>query len=82
MKQNDIPVFPVAAMTIAPVPRMGMIIIRPDFLSNLTQPPQEAQTGRTYALTPVQAQYVVEQIQRALATLASAETPDGGGPLH
>lgn len=82
MQTDDTPIFPVAAITIGPVPRMGLIVIRPDFLSNLTQRPEESQTGRTYALTPLQAQYVVEQIQQALVTLSSASPPDGGGPIH
>ena len=82
MTQDNIPLFPVAQLTVGPVPRLGIIVIRPDFLTTLMDQPKDAQTGRTYALTPVQARYLAEQIQQALATLENAAPPDGAGPTH
>lgn len=79
---DEIPLFPVAQLTVGPVPRMGLVVIRPDFLTTLMQQPEEAQQGRTYALTPVQAHYLVDQIQRALAILETSLSPDGGSPRH
>lgn len=79
---DEIPLFPVAKLTVGPVPRMGLVVIRPDFLTTLMQRPEEAQQGRTYALTPVQARYLAEQIQKSLVTLETSAPPDGGSPRH
>ena len=79
---EEIPLFPVAGLTVGPVHAHGIVVIRPDFLSNLTQRPEEAHQGRTYALTPPQARYVVEQIQKALAALESGPLPGAGLPKH
>lgn len=80
--QDEIPLFPVAVLTVGPIPRMGGIIMRPDFLTHHMQPPEECQTGRTYVLSPVQAQYLIERLQQALLTLQTSAPPDGGGPRH
>jgi len=82
MTPDDIPVFPVAKITIGPVPRLGFIVFRPDFLATLMDEPSQAQHGRTYALTALQARYVVEQIQMSLAALETSAPPDGGGLLQ
>ena len=80
--KEEIPVFPVTQLVVGPVPRMGFIVMRPDFLSNMLQPAEQAQMGRTYALTPVQARSLIEQIQKALAQLESASHPGGPGQRH
>ena len=80
--KEEVPLFPVAALTVGPVPRMGIVVIRPDFLTTLMQSPAEAQLGRTYALTTQQAHYLVEQIQKSLAILETASPPDGVHPLQ
>ena len=82
MNNEDIPIFPVVTTAIGPVPRMGIVVMRLDFVSTLMQTPEEAQSGRTYAMTPVQVRDVVEKLQRALVTLENAPPPDGGGPVH
>lgn len=82
MNNDDIPVFPVAAITIGAVPHLGGIIFRPDFLVTMMDKPQDAQTGRTYVLSPAQARYVIEQILSALVTLENASSPDGGSHRH
>lgn len=79
---DEIPLFPVAQLTIAKVPRLGVVIIRPDFLTHMTQQPGQSQPGRTYALTPVQARYLAEQILAALAKLESGPGPGSTGPTH
>jgi BssS protein family len=61
---------------------MGIVLMRLDFLTHATQQPGEAQPGRNYALTPVQARYLAEKILSALATLESSAPPDGGGLKH
>lgn len=68
-QNNETPLFPVAKLTIGPVPRLGIIVIRPDFLTNLSQTPEQCQPGRTYALTAEQARYLVQKIQQALHAL-------------
>lgn len=78
MKQNDEPAFPVATITTGPQPKLGAILIRFDFLTNLMQPTSEANPGRNYLLTPIQARYLVEKILSALPLLENAapqETP-------
>jgi len=82
MTADSIPLFPVAQLTVGPVPRLGLVVIRPDFLTTLMDRPQDAQQGRTYALTPLQAQHLVQQIQSALATLQNAPSQDAQGPKH
>ena len=79
---NDIPLFPVAAITVGPVPSHGLVTIRLDFLTNAMQKPEEAQAGRHYALTPAQAQYVVEKMSSALRTLETSASQGAGLPKH
>ena len=82
MKQNDEPAFPVANITTGPQPKLGAILIRFDFLTNLMQPPIEANPGRNYLLTPVQARYLAEKILSALPMLESGETQAPPHPKH
>ncbi len=82
MEDEEIPLYPVAATTIGPVPRLGLVVMRPDFLTHAMQTPEQAQRGRTYALSPAIARYVAEQLLSAVAKLESAAPPDGGGPTH
>ena len=79
---NDIPLFPVAAISVGPIKAYDAITIRLDFLSHATQKPEEAQTGRHYLLTPAQAQHVIEQISLALHQLGSGESQGTGLPKH
>ena len=79
---DNIPVFPVATITIGPVAALKMVIIRLDFLSHMTQQPSEAQPGRKYALTATQCRHVILQTQKALAILESAAPSPSGSPLH
>jgi BssS protein family len=74
--------FPVARATIGPVPAHGVVLIRFDFLTNALQSPDQANAGRNYVLTPVQARHVAEQILSALATLENAPSSRPPGPQH
>ena len=78
MKQNDEPAFPVASITSGPQPNLGAYLIRFDFLTNQMQAPNEANPGRNYLLTPVQARYLAEKILSALPMLESG-APQGIG---
>jgi len=78
----EITLFPVAQLTVGPVPRLGLIVIRPDYLTHQMQGPEEYHHGRTYALTPEQARYLAEKTLQALAMLESAAPPDGGASRH
>ena len=82
MNEEEIKLYPIAAMTVGPVPRLGIVVMRPDFLVTEMETTEQAHHGRTYALTPVQAKSLVQQIQKALAMLESAPPPDGGGQKH
>lgn len=79
---DDIPLFPVAEIAVGPVTQHGLVTVRFDFLTNSMQAPGEANQGRHYALTPIQARHLVEQIQRSLQILES-EGPQGAqGQQH
>ena len=82
MTQQDIPLFPVAAVTVGPVPRMGLVVMRPDFLTTLMDKPEDAQHGRTYAMTPVQVRDLVQLLQSALRKLDESPPPTGLGTQH
>lgn len=74
--------FPVARATIGPVMAHGAVLIRFDFLTNALQAPEQANAGRNYVLTPMQARYVAEQIRAALAMLESAPPSRPPGQQH
>lgn len=82
MNKNDEPAFPVANITTGPQPKLGAVLIRFDFLTNLMQPPSEANPGRNYLLTPVQARHLAEKILAALPLLESGESQGTGIPKH
>jgi BssS protein family len=79
---DEIPLFPVATIGIGPLPSLGLIAIRPDFLTHASQAIDQATHGRTYVLTPVQAHDVARQILLALKTLQSAGSPSEDNPKH
>lgn len=82
MNKDDIPVFPVASISVGPLMSHGAITIRLDFLTHPLQAPEDANAGRHYALTPPQARALIEQIGRALAKLESGPPQGTGLPKH
>jgi hypothetical protein len=82
MNPKDIPIFPVSAWDLGPAPSMDLVTFRPHFLSHPQQTPDEAQISRFYALTPVQARALVDDLQRALHVLENGVSPKRGGPTH
>lgn len=82
MDENDVALFPVAGWEIGPIPSLGLVMIQPHFLTHPMQRPEEANAGRRYALTPLQARELSDALQRALAKLESAGPPTGSGPKH
>ena len=78
---DDIKIFPVANWRVGPIPSMGIITICPSFLTHSMQGPEEANPGRYYALTPIQARDLIADLQKALAQIPAASTPPGG-PRH
>lgn len=79
---EEIKLFRVATLTIGPVQALGLVVIRPDFLTHPMESPEQARTGRTYVLTPVQARDLVQRTLQALATLENGPPPTGVGPQH
>jgi len=79
---ESIPLFPVSAWTVGPVPTMGLAVIKFDFLTNPMQPPEEANPGRHYALTPAQLRELIEQMRSALQKLESDVPQAQPGPTH
>ncbi|MDR0480587.1 MAG: hypothetical protein LBG66_01730 [Gallionellaceae bacterium] len=82
MNNEEVALFPVATITAGPIPEIDAVIIRFDFLTHGMQRPDEAQAGRNYALSPVQARYLVEKISSALTTLDNAASQGDGAPKH
>lgn len=78
--ETETPIFPVASITTGIVPAYGVVLMKLDYLANSMQSPEEANPGRNYALTPVQAQTLVQQIQSALQKLESAGFQPPPGP--
>lgn len=74
---EEISICPVAATAIGPIPAMGIVIVRFDFLTHPSQPIEQPHLGRNYALTPVQARDLVERVRAALGALESVAP---GGP--
>lgn len=66
---DDTPIFPVAAYDVGPILQYGIVVFRPHFLASPTQRPDEAETGRYYALTVVQAEALVRSLQTAIDTV-------------
>ena len=81
-KEDDIPLFPVASWQLGPVPSLGIVTFRPNFLTNLSQRPDEANEGRYYALTPVQVQGLIQDLSAALEKLQKAEFQPVPGHKH
>jgi hypothetical protein len=77
---DEIPLFPVAAMTVGPVPRMEIVVIRFDFLTGPMQPPEQANPGRHYAMTPQQARELAQRIADSLRQLENAGPAVPPGP--
>lgn len=82
MTQEQIPLFPVAAWSIGPVPSLGLVTIKFDFLTNLMQDSNTPNPGRHYALTPAQAQELVTKIQSALHVLENTSPQAPLGHAH
>lgn len=79
---EQIPLFPVAAWTVGPVPKLGYAVIKFDFLTNALQSPAQANPGRHYALQPAQVRELIERLQSALQVLESTGEATSPGPTH
>jgi hypothetical protein len=78
----DIPLFPVASWQLGPIPRLGLISLCPNFLTNLSQRPEEANQGRHYVLTPKQAQDLINDLTLALQNLQKSAPEAHLGQKH
>lgn len=79
---SDIPLFPVAAWTVGPIPRLGVATIKFDFLTNPLQRPDQANEGRYYALGAAQRRELIEKMQSALHALESSDQQGLEGQTH
>ncbi len=61
---------PVLTITSGPLPDVGVVLVRFDFLANAGKPAlEEVHAGQNFVLTPVQARHLVERLQRSLTRL-------------
>lgn len=79
---EEIPIFPVARWDFGPVPSLGLITIRPHFLSGPMQAMEQAQASRFYALTKSQARELIEDLQKALQKLETHGESAAGHQKH
>ena len=75
MTQN-LAVNPVAKITVGPVPKFGLVVMRPDFLESMTD--KTVHVGRSYALMPSQALQLANELMKALGALKPQEPPPEG----
>lgn len=75
----DIAVFPVVELEVNTVVSRDAVLVRFAFLSHVSQPMEQADPGRRYALSRVQARQVADAICAALRELESAgsQSPPG-----
>lgn len=79
---NDMPIFPVAGWDIQSVPPLGIVTFCPSFLTKRLQPANEANPGRTYALTLSQGRELIAALQRALHALKTTPETPASFPKH
>jgi len=72
-KNQNTPLFPIASWQIGFIPSLGIISFCPNFLTNLSQKPDEANQGRYYALTPLQAQALIQDLKAQVQKAENAE---------
>ncbi|AZY52217.1 bssS family protein [Bordetella avium] len=82
MNENEIPLFPVAAWEVGPLPTIGLAAIKFDFLTNPSQPLQEANPGRHYVLTPIELRALIRKLEETLHVLETSEPTAPQGPQH
>ena len=81
-EQETTPVFPVSAWEVGPVPSHGFVFIRFGFLSGPMQKPNESQWDRRYALSPVIARKLIDELRGALDHLESLGPQSPEGPKN
>jgi biofilm regulator BssS len=77
---EEIPVFPVSAWEIGPVPSLGMVLIRFGFLSHQLQKPNESQWDRRYALSPEITRKLIAELGNVLDRLEKLGPQAPPGP--
>jgi len=79
---NEIQMFPVTGWEIRTVPAYDLLAVTLPFLAHPLQKLEEANPGRTYALTRTQAGELRDAIDRALRSLESAGPQSAPDPLQ
>lgn len=82
MNENEPAIFPVTDITTGSVLHEGLMLIQFGFLAHQMQGLEQAQQGRTYALTVPQCRHLAQKISALLPTLENAAPPDSGGLRH
>jgi BssS protein family len=82
LHEND-PLSPVLTITSGPLPDVGVVLVRFDFVDHAHAPALgQAHAGRNYVLTPVQARHLVERLQKSLTRLDGASVVDLADTVH
>ena len=82
VSESNLPLFPVSGWEIGPVPRLGLLIVRFEFLSHSLQKLTEADPGRRYALQPEQARKLITALQDSLRQLDNTVPGAPPGPTQ
>jgi hypothetical protein len=70
---------PVLTITSGALPDVGVVLIR---FEAVAQPGEKAPSGDNFVLTPVQARYLVERIQKSLTRLDVAQVLEAMDTVH
>lgn len=82
IENNPDALYPVAAMTIGAMPAYGVILVRPDFLTHMSQDADKPNLGRNYALTSEQARHLAQKILEAADQLDKSVPSSDGHQKH
>jgi biofilm regulator BssS len=81
MKNEEIPLSPIAGWNVAPISAYEAVMLRLDYLTHATQRPEEAQQTPQLVMTAAQALELSETLRKH-AALAIQGTPGAGLPKH
>lgn len=82
MKDDEIPLAPVAGWDIAPISAYGAVMLRLQYLTHATQQPAEAHHTPHLVLHAAQALELIAALQRVVSALETAPPQGTGLPRH
>lgn len=81
-KENDIPVFPIAGWQAGPLPGYDALVLKLQFLSSPMQSIEAPQETQFFAITPLQVENLISDLQRHLVELKKSGIQSPQGDKH